>query len=415
MGLRLKAWVVLLTILVAQDAWAGDTPELSATISLPVKSLKADQRVTVPIWLANSSSEKIQTIEVEIAGVESARLQSYEACPDSGPSARGWPGLIEALTPWKSSLPLCKGTAGGSLGPIEPHKVIHTSLCICLGSEVQEGDYKLLFVFRPSLPTGASSVVTAEKEVEVGLFGPQTVGGFSLRLMSLFVPGLVFLWLFPLFWGTTIISGIERGVGAVLVSALLLAGSYGISPPGMPGAMSVKRLISLILVAVAAAAVGGIGLRKFGKRVFVQIGDTPTVSMKKLLLLRRVNQILKSIGIVHEFTVDNPKVWLANEKVVCGCLMGRTPLGWIIIPELRIQDVPVNLRGLLQKKSAKLRGLLLFAEKSGFSLTPGQLSLKSKPGESFKPSEIPQLLVAPKDLLSWESRHGVEWEPLVID
>jgi hypothetical protein len=407
-GFRVRIAILLLALPGATAAWAEDASGVSVALSLPSKSLKAGERVTIPVWLANPSPGPLG-VEVELAGPGAAHLLTRNACADPTAGASGWWSWREPES--------CKEGPNVRWGPIAPGNALRAGLCLCLTHEVQEGDSKLLFVFRSFKPTGAVAVTTVEKEVELGLFGPQSVGGVSLRLMSLFVPGYVFLWLFPLFWGGAVATGIERGVGAVLISAVLLASSYEISPPGMPGAISIARLALLLGVAAGLAILGGIGLRWLGWWLLVQPADSNVKVMKKLLRLRGLDRVLKACGIVHRLTVDSPKIWLADEKVVCGCLMGRTPSGWVILPELRITTRDRTVKAELQKRSGKWDALLRYAQRHAGSarIVPGQLQEREKRGTAFQPGEISPCRVAAQDVLSWESRKGVEWAPVVVN
>ncbi len=419
MAYRIKITALLIGILGAQGAWAADTLMVSAAVSLPTKSLKADQQITVPVWLSNGSAEIIKSVDVELAGASSVHLLSRNACEDQAAISKGWQGILEAAGLKRSSLTDCKEGPKTSLGMIAPNRDLKANLCLCLTKEVQEGDYKLLFIFQPSSSTGSTSAVAVEKEVEIGLFGPQSVGGLSLRLMSLFVPGFIFLWLFPLFWGSTITSGIERGVGAVLISAFLLASSYVVSHPGIPGAISVQRLVTLVLVAAFLAISTGSGLRLLSRCVLAQPTDSLPKSMKKLLRLRRANYLLKSLGLAYEVTVDNPRVWLASEKVVCGCIMGRVQTGWMILPDLRLEILDGKVRTVFQSKDGKWIDLLRHAErkehKETVRVVPGYLYWRDKRGAAFEPGEVPRILISTKDILSWESRKETEWGPIAID
>jgi hypothetical protein len=408
-GFRLRAGILLLAALGAPQARAEEPSGVSVALSLPSKSLKAGERVTVPVWLTNPSPDPLG-VEVELAGPGAAHLLSRSACVTPPEGDAGWRGLRNWREPDS-----CKEGPNARWGPIAPGKALRADLCLCLSHEVQEEDSSLLFVFRSFKPTGAVSVTTVGREVELGLFGPQSVGGISLRLMSLFVPGYLFLWLFQLVWGDTVVTGIERGVGAVLISAVLLTGSYWLSPPGLPGAISMWRLFGLLGTAAGLAGFAGFGLRRLGQWLLVQSTDSNETAMMKLLRLRKANERLKSVRLVYDLTIDNPKVLLADEKVICGCLMGRIPRGWVILPELRIITKANPVRQQLYARSGQWAELLRYAHEQGITIGSGPLQEREKRGIPFQPWELPRYHATTQDVLSYESRKGVEWAPIVIE
>ena len=211
-------------------AWAADAPspasppQLAVTLTLEREDLKAgESRVPVQVWLVNPSEVPIGKIEAWLEGPEFIHL----VAPGTPPQE------VDHLT---------------LLTSLSPHQDYKGQLWLTVRRKVREGDYNLMFGFQYHIPPSGKdiSVVTIEKKVQLGVLGTESVGGFSLRLVALLLPGMLLWMVLQLFQvGGAVQSAFDKGALAVLTSLLLIA-LVTIRPPDfLAGGMSIQGLLFL--------------------------------------------------------------------------------------------------------------------------------------------------------------------------
>lgn len=276
MPLRRTRLVALAAALCSAGVWPAlaaeappTDPEIGATVNLLSESLRAGGAIPVEVWLVNSSPVAASAVELRLHSPPALTLAE-------GGCDRPHAGAVD-------------------LGPLGAHQVLTRSLRLCAADRVVEDDFTLLFVFRyrwAAAEGERESFTAVEKTVRVGLLGTDSPGGFSLRLVALVLPGLLFWMLLRLF-RVPVVSGFssaESAALAVLTSALLVAVLERLTPTGAGPGISLGELGWLCLVGAVPALVAGLGWTVWQevrrRRALAQIirsTDPPATVLAKLL------------------------------------------------------------------------------------------------------------------------------------
>lgn len=346
---RLCSGLALTVFLVgwAQAEAPPSPPELAATVSLEREDLKAGDTVAAEVWLSNPSDVEIQAVEAQLARPYFIDLVSFSP-PANEKCGTG---------PDKTSLPL---------GALPPHSVRSGRICLAVGQSLREGDYNLLFVFRYRSAVGgvrSVSFVAVEKKIRVGLLGTESVGGFSLRLVALILPGLLFWMVLQLSQlGGNFRSAFDKGALAVLTSILLLAFTSAYLPRALAAGMSVPGLLTLCAVGTGLGLAVALlihllryGTRKSIQKRVVQRDDFAEEAFRKLLvfpgedLFGRLLALLgqgffsKLAGIPDKRVLRNPTIKLKEGQELTGCLLGPAAKGLVLVGTYQLKVADKNL------------------------------------------------------------------------
>jgi hypothetical protein len=312
----------------AQDA--ARSP-LQATLVLERDSLRAGTPVPFVLWLANGSDSEITDLRLQLGSPEFLKL--------------GGQGCTTLPDPKRLDL--------GSLGP---RSVRSWLLCLQVDPEVTEGELNLLFTIEHR-----SSFVAIEKHVSVGVLGTQSVGGFSLGVVALIVPGLLFFGILQMFELKLPerFTGIDRAAFCVLLSVLLVETADVLGPKHMAWGMSQARFLLLCALAALAAALI-VGLVKLKKWLETQDVVSPDPDLHELLskLMRSHPQGGLSIRKNGEEYVGSGVVQHEGG--------GSLLLGWF---EIATEDEPLRERLLALQSRNEWDELLELARKNGLEIT----------------------------------------------
>lgn len=263
--------VLLLAVLFLPPAAAAplgaeDTAKtpLQSILVLERDSFRAPDEVPFELWLANGSDAEISDLRLHLGGPKFLKLGELgeEKC---------------RLLPDPKRL---------SLGSLGPQSVRRWPLCLLVEPEVTEGELNLLFTVE-----SRASFVSIEKRVSVGVLGTQTVGGFSLGLVALIVPGLLFLGFLQASEPKLLapFTAIGQAGFCVLFSLLLVEVSDVLVPPHLAQGMSQIRFLVLCLVAVllAASIFGLVRLKEWRENQEVaRVTSDPNALLAKLMRSR---------------------------------------------------------------------------------------------------------------------------------
>jgi hypothetical protein len=384
----MKRCALALLLLIAAPAAAAppSSPELAVTVSLEREDLKAGEtNVPVQVWLSNPSDIAIGPVEVWLAGPESIHLAGSPKQPE-----------LDHLT---------------LLPSLAPHQDSRIPLHLTVDDKVREGDYNLLFGFRYHTGTGVG-VATVEKKVQLGVLGTESVGGFSLRLVALLLPGLLFWMVLQLFQaGTALQAAFDKGALAVLTSLLLLAIVTYRPPPFLAGGMS---LLGLLFLCALGAGLGlGLGglivlvrktQRERARERTVQPRDSDEATMRKLLALPDGDLLL------------NAEIQLRDGRRLQGSLAGPTPEGFVIVGSYRVTARDAALRKELSdlEKQGQWTRLLDRAREAGLTwdLDRAVKVNTGKPGEPWRDLGLVYRL-SEEDIAS-QSAGKKSWPPVSV-
>jgi hypothetical protein len=267
--------------------------------------------------------------------------------------------------------------------------VLERRLSLRADPVVEEGDFNLLFAVRSTWKEDATvrqSLVAAEKKVQVGLLGTESVGGFSLRLVALILPGLL-LWLMLQVYPDPLLKGLatlEKAAFAVLTSSALVALAATFRPTGLARGMSLPRLGLLCLAgALVGLFAGGMAWlvewaragweKRQQKRAgeerrarVVQPEDGAEVALGKLLA-----------GGDAEL-VRNAVVRTLDGEELYGSVLGPAGEGKVLLGWLRIQGATPGQRALLEplRKQGRWAELLQLAQREKLRIAAEPVQVK---------------------------------------
>lgn len=400
----------LCPVLVAEVPPPASSPQLAVALSLEREDLKAgEEKVPVHVWLTNPSNVRIGAIEVWLVGPESIHLAGPLGTTD-----------VDPLT---------------LLPSLAPHQDYQGQLSLTVGPQVHEGDYNLLFAFRYHTGTGGKdiAVVTVEKKVRLGVLGTESVGGFSLRLVALLLPGLLFWMVLQLFHaGVALQAAFDKGALAVLTSLLLVALVTAHPPRFMARGMSIQGLLFLCFLGAGLGLIVGLlialsrrTLRKMAKGRIVQPEDGAEETLRKLLALdagglsARVFALLTRIllAVPYGGILRNPEIQLKDGRRLNGLVGGPTAEGFVLVGSFRLHTTDKSLRQELSafQKGGRWSELLDRAHQTG--LTPlGDIPVREwtgVPGAAWK--HLGQVFhLSQGDIASRSARSG-SWVPVSVD
>jgi hypothetical protein len=186
-------------------------------VSFGRQSLRESDREQVELWLSNNSDEPLHNVAIEIAAPDFLHWHLNScAAADFGKT------LLVGQLPARSTAP--------------------RKLCVSTDSQINVGDFNVLFTLKYEWNAGASATETAteptaattttrqafvsvEKTLKVNLLGSESVAGVPLALAGLIVPGL-FFWIFLLIWQTPV----EKDFGKeIIYSVLISVGFVGVA------------------------------------------------------------------------------------------------------------------------------------------------------------------------------------------
>lgn len=291
----------------AEEAKSGSP--LRSTLVLERGSLTADDTVSFQLWLGNEGDTGVEGLRLHLSGPGFLSLGDERCSPRTGNSV--------------------------DLGGLGPQEVRGVRLCLRSGEVVEEGDFNLLFTLEHRWQEAGkprSSFIAIEKSVAVGLFGTETVGGVSLRLAALIVPGILFLGLLQLFRIDlpARVTAVDKAALSVLVSAVLIWLTTVLRSPGtMPG-ISLSRFLLLCLMAAAAAGLfGAVALiyRRWMKRRLV---------VDRFTLLRQVFK--------KRTTVKNMAVHQGGEDYIGSAILPLADGGGLLVGWFELAPDDTGLR-----------------------------------------------------------------------
>ena len=408
------ALLVLLSALNPALAAAAPTspassPELAVTVSLEREDLKAGEtRVPVRVWLSNPSDAGIGPIEVWLVGPESIHLAGPPGSPE-----------VDHLT---------------LLPSLPPHQDFKGRLWLTVRSQVREGDYNLLFGFRCHTGAGGKdvNVVAVEKKVQLGVLGTESVGGFSLRLVALLLPGLLFWMVLQLFHaGTALQAAFDKGALAVLTSLLLVALVTYRPPRFLAGGMSIEGLLFLCALGAGLGLVAGLlialarrALRKAAEERIVQPEDSDEETLRKLLALAAGGASTRAFALLARTLLAipaggilrNPAIQLKDGRRLSGSLAGPTAEGFVVVGSYRLATADAALRQELSalQRQERWSELLDRARQAGLAPVP-DVAVKVKagdPGAAWRDLS-PVFRLSRDDIASRGARSG-SWSPVSV-
>jgi hypothetical protein len=390
--------------LAAEAPSPASSPELAVTVSLEREDLKAGEtRVPVRVWLSNPSDIEIGPVEAWLVGPKSIHL----AGPPDRPE-------VDHLT---------------LLPSLYPHQDYQGRLWLTVRSQVREGDYNLLFGFRYHTGAGGKdvNVMTVEKKVQLGVLGTESVGGFSLRLVALLLPGLLFWMVLQLFHaGTALQAAFDKGALAVLASLLLVALVTRRPPRFLAGGMSIEGLLFLCALGAGLGLVAGLlialarrALRKATRERIVQPEDGDEETLRKLLALAAGGASARAfalLAIPGGGILRNPEIQLKDGRRLRGSLAGPTAEGFVVVGSYRVATPDKDLRQQLSALQEEGRWSELLDRARQAGLAPAlDVSVKVKvgePGAAWRDLS-PVFRISRDDIASRGASSG-SWSPVSV-
>jgi hypothetical protein len=298
----------LVAVAAAGPAFSAESP-LNASVTLSRNSLRAGSTVDVAAWLGNTGDEPMD-VELIFGAADSVQLGLVEEQPAASQDA---------------ARRVCTIVKNSRLHvAVRPHDVAPLTACLHAKEDVTEGSLSISFTFlgrsrvagRPRV-----DVTTVEKSVTLGLLGTEDVGGFSLRLVTLVLPGLILLGLLRFFAVPKVadLNSAEQGAIAVLVSAGLVYTAERLWPPGEPGGVSLTRLAWLCGACVLAGLVAGVPKLVRHLRSLKLVGPEDDVT-------RVLRKVLPRRG-----PQPNVEITLQTGERFRGSCLGRTIEGFALI------------------------------------------------------------------------------------
>ncbi len=260
----------------------ADPPKPVVTVSFERNAIRENDAIQVWIWFTNEGDQSLSTVTLHI----------------NSPASINW--NASECAQWTDNTPGL-GNQPVNIASVGPHQIRPIALCAKSGSNIDVGEFNILFAFDYSWTNNnieRHSIVTAEKQLKANLFGSDTVAGIPIALASFIVPGL-FFWLVLAWFRPSSTNSLALGdklIYSVLISLPLLLIVNWLSPNTGTG-ISFAKLGLYAITGVAAGAVVGVAdwLRRLDKnrkatkaqlvqeRNEVKMGDAPEVLLGKLL------------------------------------------------------------------------------------------------------------------------------------
>jgi hypothetical protein len=385
-------------------------------VSLGNDALAAGRCLPVDVWLENPAETGFSSVELTVAAPASLRLEAGDCSPDGRPAPHTSRGAAAAGA--------CREPGGPCipLGPLAAGRVEHRRFSLAAGEAVHEGDFQLLFTFRSTWGQGAAerqSLVAVEKKVQIGLLGTESIGGFSLRLVALLLPGLLLgrtlqRLSFPM---TANLDSLERTAFAVLSSALLVGLAASYRPIGLADGMSVTRLALLCGAGVTLGLLlGGAhqGVERWRKwrqekqrqraererrERLVQPGDPPEDALAKLFADPEAK-------LVH-----NPMVQDEKGRWLSGTTLGPADGGHVLLGCVNVQ-VPAELREDLERLKREGRWAELLAQARQRKLRISAEPVKIKGDQGWRPWDQEKVWLANLTSPVKETPNQPGWSPV---
>jgi hypothetical protein len=357
---------------------AAESP-MSISMTLAGDSLRSGESIGFSAWLANGGDDPL-AVELQFTAPGSVRLGRMEdRPPPAGRHCKPW-SLPVAPPPPTTGRPLpappAEAPRGLPVATIPPHQVRQLDGCLLAGGTVAEGKLNVAFTFLAAARAGKEMRMytsTIEKPITLGLLGTEDVGGFSLRLITLVLPGLVLLGLLRIRWflmsAVSDLNAAEHSALAVLISAALVYLAARFFPPTEAGGVDLTRLAGLCAASALLAVGLGSGWRfieEAWSARLVQPEDDGIAALRKALPRRWPWPRLPwpdNVQVRHE------------DKEYRGSLRARTPdghalLGWFQLRVPATHPRRDELRDDLDTLMTlgKWRALLARARKEGLKV-----------------------------------------------
>lgn len=250
------------------------------------------------------------------------------------------------------------------LGPMEPRSLLHRHFCVKAGYRIREGETRLTLLVehawpRPDREEGVA-LLTVEEPVQIGIFGTGEVGGVSIGVIALILPGLLFFQILRLRgvgWAVSLEDFPMATLSIVFSVLLQLVTQWGSEGLTGPVELLGACLLSVILAWIVASAWKAYENRKDTK---IAEGESTATVLRKL------------IRQYPDATAPKAILTLADGSRLEGSLAAYTEKGAVILGSYRVDvnQLPVDLQSAAQKlaDAGNLFDLALWVEQNGIDL-----------------------------------------------
>src|SRR6185503_5150595 len=158
----------------------SDPPKPTVSISFERQAIKENDVIEISSRFSNEWDESLSNVTLYI----------------DGPASLTW--KASTCEQWKR-----ESYGGGlndrrlNLGPVGPHEIRPTMLCVKSGPTIDVGDFNVSFTYDYAWKKGdveRHSFISLDKPLKANLFGSDSVAGVPIALAAFIVPGL-FFWL----------------------------------------------------------------------------------------------------------------------------------------------------------------------------------------------------------------------------
>jgi uncharacterized membrane protein YvlD (DUF360 family) len=354
-------------------------------VTLERESLASSDKDVVHLWVANPTGGRLTKLRLHFDAPDFLHLGTLQAGD-------------------------CVAVAGAlPLGDLSPYSFHTDTACVRSDKLINEGDFKTLFVLRYAWSDSTAalgkrsgeSFVVAERTLKLGLLGSETVAGVSLRLMTLVLPGLLFLMILRIAKSLPgDLSTAENAMFSVLISAALIAIGASLFPDQLARS-SVARLGWLCLAAVVLALIGVLIQRRLAKhRADEEARPQVTTTDDVATALQRV---FESAGMPSEPTVIRLRSGEEFVGAVSGTSRGgeKVLLGWFVVTAKNPAQRD-RLEGLLSAgdfgtffQELRASGLKVELEEPIHQIIGGQPQPTEDTLKLFAASDVAQMLKQP--------------------
>jgi hypothetical protein len=331
-------------------ATQGDLPKPEVIVFCDHSSIQENDELIVDLWFSNTTDVELSKVVLHVDSPAFLRWYTVDTT-----------GKKEAVSdqgePW-------------TFGPVKPGAISTCRLSLKSGSDIQVGDFSLLFAFEYEWSAGGATraaMVSSEKTLRVNLFGSDAIAGIPLALAGFIVPGL-FCWLAARLFkvpGTIELPLGDRMIYSVLISILFVVAGRWISVLEITNGIGAKKLSYLAAAGILLGVLIGVVWKWWSAAQEARLIQEDDSAETVLLKLLRKNQSGKKPKVTVE---------LADGRRYAGSAFYRGPsatiilVGWCKISQRSVKPPVLDQMRSLAKDS-KYSQLLELAINSHASLS----------------------------------------------
>ena len=325
----------------AEPAAAPPTPGLQVEAFLDRDSLRPGGTGHLEVWVVNPSDLALSRTVLHVVA----------------------PPFLELRRGSCTGAPLGRDLA---LGPMEPRSLLHRHFCVKAGYRIREGETRITLLVEHAWPRAdreeGVALLTVEKPVQIGLFGTGEVGGVSIGVIALILPGLLFFQVLRLLgvgWAVSLDAFPMTTLSVVFSVLLQLVTQWG--SEGLTGPV---ELLGACLVSVILAWIVASSWKAYENRRDTKIAEGESAATVLRKLLRKY----------PDATAPKASLTLADGSRLEGSLAAYTEKGAVILGsyELDLDKLQPDARAEAQRLANKgnLFDLALWVEENGIDLDP---------------------------------------------